>query len=110
MVTTQVKFTIDTETVSRFKRRCEAGGVSMTTEVRLFMQTCRPAKQLKAQISTRPLRRKTVAEIIDVLIVIMSNEETYRDNIPEVFAQRYEDADHACNQLSEAIACLEDAF
>ena len=49
-------------------------------------------------------------EIIEILNNILELEETYRDNIPEQFAQRYEDAERACDQLSEAIVCLEDAF
>ena len=40
----------------------------------------------------------------------MELEEDYRDRIPEEFIQRYEIADHACERLAEATACLEEAF
>jgi hypothetical protein len=110
MAATQVKFNINVGIVSKFKALCEAEGVSMTSEIRRFMQTCRPAKDLKAATSTRPLRRKAVKEIIELLNTIISAEEEYRDNIPEVFTQRHDDADHACNYLSEAITSLEEAF
>jgi hypothetical protein len=51
-----------------------------------------------------------VAEIIGLLNHIMELETEYRDNIPEQFTQRYEAADRACDSLSEAIGCLEEAF
>jgi len=40
----------------------------------------------------------------------LDNEPSYRDNIPEQFEQRIETANHACEQLEEEIACLEDAL
>jgi Mg-chelatase subunit ChlI len=49
-------------------------------------------------------------DIIDRLNNIMELEMEYRDNIPEAFSQRYDDADNACNQLEEAIFRLEEAF
>jgi tRNA U34 2-thiouridine synthase MnmA/TrmU len=74
------------------------------------MKTGRPAGKTGSKTSTRPLRRKTVLEIIGALSGIMDLEAEYRDSIPEQFAQRYEAADHACERLAEAVACLEDAF
>ena len=110
MMTTQMKFIIDADVALAFRARCAEGGVSMASEIKRFMQNCRPAADTKAGTSTRPLRRKAVAGIIGSLNIIMAQEEAYRDNIPEVFTQRYDDADHACSQLSDAIACLEEAF
>ena len=107
---TQVKFTIEADIVSSFKARCEGKGVKMTAEIRRFMQTHQPNREIKVKVHTRPLRRKTVQEVIGILNYIMESEEEYRDCIPEVFTQRYEAADHACEQLAEAIACLEEAF
>jgi len=107
---TQVKFTIESDIVAAFKAHCASNGVSMTSEVRKSMTTCRPVKNAKNDVSTRPHRRKAVLEIIGFLNVIMDLEADYRDNIPEQFTQRYEDADHSCESLSDAIDCLEEAF
>jgi len=107
---TQVKFTIEAEIVSSFKARCESEGVKMTAEIRRFMQEYRPNREIKVKTLTRPLRKKTVREVICILNIVMESEEDYRDRIPEEFTQRYEAADHACEQLAEAIVCLEEAF
>ena len=82
----------------------------MTSVIREWMKTCAPAKVAHASVSTRPQRRKAVLDTISLLDSIMDLEAAYRDNIPEAFTQRYEAADHACDQLAEAIGCLEDAF
>ena len=107
---TQVKFTIESEIVSKFKSRCSKEGVSMTSVIQQWMKTCQPPNNAKAKALTRPQRRKTVADTIGVLNKILYLEEQYRDSIPEQFTQRYDAADTACEQLAEAIACLEDAF
>jgi hypothetical protein len=109
-MTTQVKFTIEADIVSAFKARCAEAGVSMTSEVRQHMINCQPAKAVKTKALTRPMRRKAVAVIIGILNRILALESEYRDCIPEQFTDRYEVADHACEQLSEAISCLEEAF
>jgi hypothetical protein len=106
----QVKFTIDAGTVSAFKNRCSREGVSMASEIRRFMDGGHPIKDALARTDTRPERRKAVAGIIGALTRIMEMEAAYRDNIPEMFEGRYEAADHACEQLAEAVTCLEDAF
>jgi hypothetical protein len=108
--TTQVKFTIDTDVVSAFKNRCRQENASMTSEIRRYMMITQPAKARNAKTDTRPHRRKAVLEIIDRLHSIMELEACYRDAIPEQFTQRIEDADHACDQLAEAIDCLESVF
>jgi len=107
---TQIKFTIDADTVSAFKARCASKGVSMASVISQFMKTCLPDRSIKAKTDTRQLRKNTVLEIIGLLDDIMQKESDYRDNIPEQFQSRYETADHACEQLSQAISCLEDAF
>ena len=53
---------------------------------------------------------KAPPQQFDLLNSILQMEERYRDNIPEVFQARYEPADQGCEQLLEAISCLEDAF
>jgi len=107
---TQVKFTIEDDIVRAFKARCAAEGASMTSAVRDWMKTSRPAKDPKFDITTRPRRRKAVREIVGLLNDIADREAEYRDNIPEQFAQRYDDAEQACNMLAEAISSLEEAF
>ena len=107
---TQVKFTIESDIVAAFKARCASEGVSMVSEVRKSMTTIRPVKKAKNDVSTRPHRRKAVLDIIGLLNEIMDSEADYRDNIPEQFTQRYEDADRACESLSDAIDYLEETF
>ena len=107
---TQIKFTIDSDIVSAFKVWCAYEGVSMTSVIRGWMKTCDPAKVVRVSVYTRPQRRKAVLDIISLLSKIMDLEAEYRDNIPESFTQRYEVADHACEQLMEALGCLEAAF
>ena len=106
----QIKFTIESDIISAFKARCKSEGVSMTSVIRQYMKTCQPAKAAKIKTDTRPLRRKAVKEIISLLKGIMQMEEQYRDNIPEKFQTRYESSGESCEQLSQAISCLEDAF
>ena len=107
---TQVKFTIEDDIVRAFRSRCAAEGISMTSAVRDWMKTSRPVKSPKFDATTRPHRRKAVREIIGLLNVIADKEAEYRDNIPDQFEQRYDDADQACNMLAEAISSLEEAF
>jgi len=106
----QVKFTIDCDTVSAFKARCASEGVSMTSVIAQFMKACPPVKGIKVKTDTRSLRKKAVQEIVSLLDTIIKKELDYRDNIPEQFQSRFEAADQACEQLSQAISCLEDAF
>jgi hypothetical protein len=107
---TQIKFTIDTEIAAAFKARCTDIGVSMTSVICQWMKNAQVEKTAKTKTDTRPLRKKAVAEIIGLLNNIMELESEYRDHIPEQFTQRHETAERACDQLSEAIACLEETF
>ena len=109
-VAVQVKFTIDSDIVSMFKTQCASVDASMTSVIRQFMVTYQPTKAVKCKSSSRPLRRKTVFEVIGVLRDVMQWEEDYRDNIPESFQSRIDMADQACEKLADAIYCLEDAF
>ena len=106
----QIKFTIESDIVSAFKFKCNTQGVSMASVIREFMQTSKPLKSVKIKTDTRPLRKKAVSEIIVLLNAIIQMEEQYRDNIPEQFQTRFETADETCEQLSQAISCLEEAF
>jgi hypothetical protein len=106
-----MKFAVDSDIAVAFKARCAGEGISMASAVQRFMATtCRPAKVAERGTRTRPLRRKTVAAVIGVLTDVMDSEAEYGDRIPEVFEQRRDAAEHACERLEEAISCLEDAF
>jgi len=106
----QAKFTIDSDIYFAFKARCEAEGVSMASVISQFMKTNRPTKVKNDKIDTRPQRKCTVQAYIGLLENLMDMEERYRDAIPEQFESRYEAADHSCDQLEQAISCLEDAY
>lgn len=65
------------------------------------------------------IRRKTLRDIMDQLEElkdsleeVQSEEEAYRDNMPENLqgSDRYEAADAACDNLSDAVSSLEDAI
>ena len=82
----------------------------MTSAIRQFMQLYQPFKEIKLKINTRPMRKKAVQDIVKLLNNIMLMEEAYRDAIPEQFTQRHDDADQACEQLSELITSLDEVF
>jgi hypothetical protein len=107
---TQVKFTIEADIVAAFKARCAAEGISMTSAIQKGMDTRTTVRGVEIFTSTRPHRRKAVQNIIASLNGIMDSESEYRDSIPEQFAQRIENAEHACEMIAEAINCLEEAF
>ena len=106
----QVKFTIDSDVVSAFKKRCLSEGVSMTFVITQWMKTRQPVKDVKTNLSTRPNRRKALPGVIEILQSFLYNEEDYRDSIPEAFLARYETADNTCEKLLEAIESLEEAY
>lgn len=65
------------------------------------------------------LRRKWIEKVVDALTEslgeiesIQSEEEEYRDNIPENLqeSERYERADEACENLEAAYNSLEEAI
>ena len=64
-------------------------------------------------------RRRSLQSIIDQLVElkgsledIQTEEEEYRDNIPENMqeSERYERADEACDNLSDAVENLEEVI
>jgi hypothetical protein len=107
----QVKFTIEGDIISSFKAKCRNSGESMTSAIRQFMSNQQAlVKSERDQTKTRPKRRIVVTRMISLLSEILEKEEEYRDSIPEAFTRRYEISEHACEYLSEAINCLEEAF
>jgi len=107
---TQVKFTIDSDIASSFKAQCAAEGISMASVICEFMKTSHPAKDAKLKNDTRRHRKKAVMAAIGLVEDVLRMEEQYRDAIPEQFEGRFETADQTCEQLEQAISCLEDAF
>lgn len=64
-------------------------------------------------------RRKQIQELVDRLAEvhsdlegILSDEESYRDNIPENLqsSERYEQSEAACSNLEDAVSTLEDVI
>lgn len=64
-------------------------------------------------------RRKSLRALMDQLeeiksslVEIQSEEEDYRDNIPENLqgSERYEKAEDACSNLEDAVSTLEDVI
>lgn len=106
----QVKFTIESDIVSAFKARCAAKGVSMASVISQFMKNGQPVKGTNTNIDTRSQRKKFVSEYIELLENVVYMEEQYRDAIPEQFEARFEAADQTCENLNQAIVCLEDAY
>ena len=82
----------------------------MTSAIRNFMMSSRPANDNNAKTLTRPQRRKVVAYTIELLNEVLNNEEMYRDAIPEQFTQRHDTASDACECLADAIERLGDAY
>jgi len=106
----QVKLWIDSGILSDFKECCVSREVSMSSAVGQLMQAMQPSKSKPIAIKTRPQRRKAVARYTGLLEELLQEEEQYRDAIPEQFESRHEAADHSCEQLMQAISCLEDAY
>jgi len=106
----QIKFTIDAALADAFKARCASEGLSMTSVISQLIMACRPLKTAKPKMDTRGERKRAVLDTIAFLSRIMQREEEYRDVIPEQFQGRYETADQTCEQLSQAISCLEEAY
>ena len=72
----QVKFTIDSDTVSAFKARCASEVVSMASVICQFMKASQPAKVVKFGTDTRPQRKKAILAIIGMLDSIMQKDPT----------------------------------
>ena len=107
---TQVKFSIDSDIVSSFKARCASEGVSMASVICRTMSACKPSRSLELNLDTRPFRRKSLLKIIGMLEELLSKEEEYKDAIPEQFESRLGASEQSCEQITQAIACLEEAY
>jgi hypothetical protein len=112
----QVKVNVDPQIAAEFKAACEAAGVSMASELGLFMSQKACMKQLtvpkKDPVATRPLRRKALRSVIDFLQQIQDAEEGYMNRIPENLqgGKGHDEAEDAVNLLGEAIQILESIY
>jgi len=106
----QIKFTIESDIVSTFKARCASESVSMASVISEFMKSGHSGRDTKARTESRGQRKKTVEQLIASIENVMNMEERYRDAIPEQFEARYENANHTCEKLAEAISCLEESY
>jgi len=82
---TQIKITIETGMVSAFKACCASDCVSMILLIRQFIIGCGPVTASAPKTHTRPLHRKAVEMMIDLLKGVRDKNEEYRDAIPEQF-------------------------
>jgi len=106
---TQIKVSVQPEIAAEFKKKCEAKGVSMASEISRFMS----GENKKAEpCSTRPRRRKTLISIIAQLEKICDAEKHYWDNIPTNLQSgpAFEAAEQTVSAMEEALALLDQAY
>ena len=110
----QVKFWVATDIAEEFKVKCEAAGVSMTSEISMFMSGQKGSRyQIKpVSVKTRQLRRKAVALLIQQLEPILDAELEYKYNIPVNLqnASNYEAAEQAASALEDALNSLYEVY
>jgi len=113
---TQLKVSLNPETVAAFKTACTANNVSMSSVISQFIsQYCGTAIKKRAyspDLSTRRQRRAAVRSITQMIDRIRTNEEQYRDNIPDNLqgSAAFDAAEHCISALDEAIDLLETAY
>ncbi len=114
---TQLKVAVDPDIAAAFKAVCQAGNVSMASELTTFMASrCgSPPDHRKARkdpATSRGGRRKMITALIRQLEQIRDAECNYRDAIPANLcgSQRYEDAEQSINTMEEALEALYEAY
>jgi len=106
---TQVKVSVGPEIAAEFKKKCQAKGVSMASEISRFMS----GENKKADpCGTRRRRRKALSLAIAQLEEIREAEKQYWDNIPINLQNgpAYEAAEQAVSALEEAVELLYHAY
>jgi hypothetical protein len=106
---TQIKVSIQPEIAEEFKRKCQAKGVSMASEISRFMSR----ENRKHDIcSTRRRRKKALFVLIAQLEEIRDAEKEYWDNIPINLQNgpAYEAAGQAVSTIEEAYEILYHAY
>jgi hypothetical protein len=111
----QVKISVDPQVAAAFKTACAKAGVSMAGELTQFMRgkTGKLETQSKSQkMTTRKTRRKAAQRILSELNMLLGNEETYMDRIPDNLQGgiAYESALQTVDLLGQVIELLEEAF
>jgi hypothetical protein len=111
----QLKISVEPKVAEDFKTACAGVGVSMAGELTRFMRTQsgKLEKQKDMQrMGTRRQRRKATQRIIGELGVVLDNEETYMNSIPDNLqsGSAYESAQETVELLGQAIDLLAEAF
>lgn len=106
---TQVKVSVQPEIAAAFKKKCQAKGVSMASEIARFMGG--EIKKADAR-STRGRRRKALVSVIAQLENICDAETQYWRSIPTNLqnGDAYEAAEQAANAMEEALGLLHNAY
>ena len=113
---TQLKVSLNPETVALFKAACATNDVSMTSVISQFIsQYCGVATKkggYSPNLSTKRQRRAAVRSIINMLERIKTNEEIYHDNIPDNLhgSMAFELAEASISALNDSIDSLESAY
>jgi len=107
----QVKFSVDSEIASAFKKACADSNVSMASAISRFMadfSNLAAAGDSPPEYATRKQRRAAIRSIAGQLEKIKLCEESYRDRIPENLQNSvfYDNADVLVSSLDEAIDSL----
>ena len=115
----QLKVSVEPDLAESFKAACMNAGVSMASELSIFMAAragtmARTAAKTGKNngYDTRAKRRHHVSQIVVQLETIMGYENAYRAKIPENFQSgpAFENAEMAIDTLEQAIDLLKDAY
>ena len=113
---TQVKVSVKPELAAAFKSACASANTSMSAEISQFMNQYVGISSKNGgyspDLSMRRQRRTATRSIIQQLIRVKDNEETYRDNIPENLqgSSAFDAAEQCISTLYEAIDLLDTAY
>ena len=106
---TQIKVSVQPEIAAEFKKKCQAKGVSMASEISRFMSR---ENKKPDTCGTRQRRRKALFSLIAQLEEIRDAEKEYWDNIPINLQNgpAYEAAEQAVTAIEEAYELLYHAY
>ena len=106
---TQIKVSVQPEIAAEFKKKCQAKGVSMASEISRFMSR---ENKKPDTCGTRQRRRKALFSLIAQLEEIHDAEKEYWDNIPINLQNgpAYEAAEQAVTAIEKAYELLYHAY
>jgi hypothetical protein len=115
---TQINVSMDKELAGAFKASCAEAGVTIASEIKMFMESrCgvladSSRASRKNRPSTRGTRRKEAADIALRLQKLLDEEEQYLERIPDNLqgGSRAEDAAHSVSHLTDALDALLEAY